>query len=177
MKSIFLGMFICFLKLNLTSGSFRITILPDFLGYLFILRGIKSLEKESTHLVKIKPYVIGMIICMFIYFIGECLMFTNELNAVISTVLSIGRSIMELYITYRIIQGISDIEEQHQFDLEVEKLFSIWKIRVGLMVVVYIMSLLSGGGGIALIVWFIVEFYFLIVFYRTHSLYNKMLEG
>ena len=60
MKSIFISLFFIFLDFSINFGNMRIGLLPTFVGYLLLYRGLKTIYTESPHFAKMQPFSMGM---------------------------------------------------------------------------------------------------------------------
>ena len=49
MKLLFWGLLFSLLDWKVTIGSMLVEILPDFIGYFLMMKGLESLQEESAH--------------------------------------------------------------------------------------------------------------------------------
>jgi hypothetical protein len=60
MSSLFNGMVLLFLNFHINIGRSSIGLLPDFLGFIYIVKGAKELSNESEFFKKVNPYARNM---------------------------------------------------------------------------------------------------------------------
>lgn len=60
MQKIFTGLLLVSFDFNLTLGSCVIGLIPDFLGYIFIRKGVQELREESLCFARLDPWTLGM---------------------------------------------------------------------------------------------------------------------
>ena len=59
MNQIFLGMLFVFLDLTLNINNCTIDFLPDFVGYILMMKGLREMESESACFTKSRPWAMG----------------------------------------------------------------------------------------------------------------------
>ncbi len=171
MSNLFIGMLLLFLNFNLNIGNISIGLIPDFLGYIFIVKGVVELSNESQLFVKVKPYASGMI-----YYSGALYIF-NLLGLGASLgfiwyILQLISVLMCLYITYFCVKGIKDMEELNGYDLHGETLYKSWIFLAVLSIISSSIAFLVGFGAIIIIIVnFIAIIMYLVNFNQTKKLY------
>lgn len=175
MNNIFIGMLLIFLDFNLNLGSSTIELLPDFIGFILIHNGVKEVLEESGWFNKILPFIRGMAIYTGILYAFDLLGITSNLSAQYGTILFLLLGFIGLiithYINYTIIQGIKDMERNHNWDLNSETLFSSWKFLVICEVSIYLLIFIPLLNVIGIITTLIVKIYFLYCFSKSKNLY------
>ena len=173
MSKLFIGLLFVFLDFTINIGTSKIGLIPDFIGYLFLLNGVGELSEQSNSFYKIKPAIAFMVFYSIILyamdFIGLSVslgMFTYLLG-IISTALS-------LYILHGIVSGIMDIEAASQRDLNSKTLYSIWKVLAVVSILAYFLLLVPGINIIVIIMGFIVHICFLVYFNHSKNLYYSI---
>jgi len=126
MNKIFIGMALVFLNFNIMVGYFNVGLLPDFVGYFFILKGITELSGLSVRLYKMTPTVLIVGAFSAMVYVMELL---GGLGAGVAGHIVMLVSInLSLFISYNFIMGLQDIEMHRKQDLNVARLFLAWKI-------------------------------------------------
>jgi len=172
MNSIFKGMIFIFLSINFTFGNSKIDLLPDFIGYFMILNGLEELYNQSENFIKIKPFVLGLGIYSVITLILNLAGITTELGY-IAVIAGILYTIFLIYITYKIILGIMDIEKKINKSLNTEKLMSNWKLMITFNILTFITIFIPVLAIICLIVYVVFVIAYLIAFNTTKNLYYE----
>lgn len=122
MSNIFIGYIFVFFHLKINGFD----LLPDFIGYILIYRGLCKLTVETAIFEKAKPATIGMGILSFMSLIVGG---TINYNSLIWSVINLLATLVSIYILYIINTGIYEIEQTRNIPLNSEKLFEIWKIQ------------------------------------------------
>lgn len=70
MADIFWGFFLVFINFNLSFNAHTLNILPPFLGYLLLARGMESLAAESGLFSDIRPFALRMAVYTAVLWAG-----------------------------------------------------------------------------------------------------------
>lgn len=111
MKKIFYGMLFVFFNYSITFGNSSIGLVPDFIGYLLMLLGIKELAADSEYYTKLRPVLIGLFVLSLIFYLLNLLGIIatyNEVLVILINIIAVGGS---LYSSYMITCGIVDMEK------------------------------------------------------------------
>ena len=178
---IFIGMVLVFINFNFDIGDMRIGIIPTFLGYYFMLKGLSEIMELSSHFSKIMPFVKGMIVYSVIMYVMDLLGFGTVVDlqyiytpaGLIMFGVGILTILLSMFISYSIIMGIKDIEMDREKDLNSDRLYSAWKLLVVISVLVHFSMLLSITAVviIGILVGFLVQIYYLYAFHKSKTLY------
>ncbi len=179
MDSIFYGLFLLLLDINVNGTD----LLPAFLGYYLMYRGLKQLESEGPRFAEMKPWAIAMAVVNAILFILDLTGLNPETLGVIPV--SAGTTVAFLFILYRIVQGIQELEGKMDANLEGALLMRRWKHVCIVQIASYLLSgLLSFKPirlGIAVAVLALVSFVlyilFLLAFHRSRQAYYAALRS
>jgi len=179
MRSIFIGMLFVFLNININIGGTSVGLIPDFIGYCFMLRGLTEIEGFSERFTKIKPIVKGMAIySAFIYLFALIQGPTNvNIQYAFSSLgffvlfLSLVSVLASLYISYNIIMGIKDIEGIQARDLHSERLHSVWKVKAVFSILTFVIIIAPALAIISMLVSFVVAIIYLIAFNKSKKLF------
>ena len=171
MNELFVGMLLVFLDVNIGFNDHVFDILPDFVGYLLMARGLEALARESRYFEKARPVAFGMTIYSGILYVVDALAVTVY-SQFLSFCLGLLALAASLLLGYWTVSGIRDIEQCRGWDLEGEKLRSMWLYATVIHVITYLcgwIPLVGQMGAIAALVMYIC---FLAAFYRTKELYE-----
>lgn len=125
MQLIFTGLL--FIYANFYSSFFKMifgfNLLPYFVGYIIIYKGLFELMEESSHFQQMLPVAQVMTVVMAAVYAMNALSINS--SDTILVMITWGGT---LYITYHVICGILDMEDSKNIDLFGEKLFLRWKV-------------------------------------------------
>lgn len=172
MKNFFLGFLFIFLNMNIPFGDFVVNFLPEFVGYIFILRGIKEFGQYSESFTKAEPAAKFMFIFSFVPFgcnlIGlETGMF---MALVISTVLIAGH----LYVSHLVVKGIMDIEISTQNDLLGDKLYKHWKTNAYVQGACIVLAIVPFLNLFVLFASIFTAIFLIVAMYKTSDAYANI---
>lgn len=171
MQNIFVGMLFTTLNFHLTFNGYKIGLIPDFIGYILLLKGVDEVARESQSFMKIRTYIQGMAVYSTITYILDLLGMTYIIPDIASILLGIIYTIISLYITYHIIRGIGDIERNHGWYLQSQALYSIWIGMAVLSLLQYLALFIPVIAFGMVIINVMVSIYFLVELNRSKNLY------
>ena len=171
MKNIFYGFLLVFLSFDFTIGRSTINLIPDFIGYILIIKGIDQLISESDNFSKSRSLAQGMAIYSGIIFLMDLLGITGSLGN-LAIILGIISTIVSLYITYNLIAGVKDIEKNHGTALNGNELYSLWKVMAVLQGISYITLIIPILSIPAIIANLVINIIFLLKFYGAANQYE-----
>ena len=152
MGKFFWGFFFIYLNFNLSVNAHTLNVLPEFVGYFLLLQGLRELEEESGVFSDTRPFVVGMTVYTAILWVGALLGVTGTGN-LLSILLSLVSTAVSLYISWSIIQGVREMEERHQADLNSAGMSLAWKVLLVADIVSYVLTLvLPVAAAVALVV-------------------------
>lgn len=173
MRNIFIGFILIFLDFNLNLGNSQIGLIPDFIGYIVMIKGLLEMAQESQLFMKVVPFAKGMAIYTGILYLMDLFGVSSSLGA-LAYILAIASTIISLYISYYIVMGIKETEEKHNAFLNGDSLKSMWTILAVLDIAIYITLLLPALAILCIIISFIVAIFFLVAFSKSKNLYYDM---
>lgn len=173
MNYIFVGLLLTFLNFDITIGDSIIGILPNFVGFIMIVSGLKELSKENSFFTKTIPFAKGMVVYSAILYALNLFGLSGNSSWIIALA-GILATITDLYISYNIIQGIFDMEKAYNVDLNGSNLFRIWKPLAVLKVLSYIVLLVPMLAVIFIIATFVLTIIFMASFYTTKNNYMQL---
>lgn len=173
MKKIFIGMLLVFLDFNLDIGSSRIGLIPDFLGYIYMLKGLSELIELSTRFSKVKPYVNGMAIYSGFCYAIDLFGVTSMIGEPINFALGLMATILSLFISHSIILGIKDIEVAKEQNLNSEQLYAAWKMLAVFSFILYLAYVVPALAFVCILASFIIGIFYLFRFNETKNLFYE----
>jgi len=171
MKDILIGMLLVFLNFNLDLDSSRIGLIPTFLGYIFMVRGLSELTGRSNRFSHVMPFAKGMIVYSAVCYLLDLFGITSTLGGLISFALGLITTIISLYISHGIIMGIKDIETMNAKNLNSEQLYSTWKLLALFSLITYMLFFIPALAIVSTIISLIIGLYYLFVFNKTKNLF------
>lgn len=167
-------MVLLILDFHVTIHSSQIGLIPDFLGYIFILNGLSEMAVFSDRFSKISPYVKGLVVFSIILYVMDLFGISVTLGVTVSFVLELLSSILVLFISYHIIMGIKDVETTKMQNLNGRQLYSAWKLLATLYLVMYLFLFISPIlVVICAVIGFFVSIYCLVKFYQAKNLFYE----
>ncbi len=174
MHKLFIGLLLVFLDFNLDLGVNRIGLIPDFLGYIIMLQGLREMQDRSINFSKVIPITNLALILSIINYILDFTGFTlSNSNTIFTIPAGLVMTIISLYISYCIVQGVLDMERNMSIDLNGNKLYSAWKLVAIFSILVYPLVLVPGLNIISILLTFMFYIYFLYLFNVTKITYQK----
>ena len=170
MNQIFLGMLFVFLDLTLNINNCTIDFLPDFVGYILMMKGPREMESESACFTKSRPWAMGLAVYTGVLFAADLLGISADWGFM-GWVLGLAATNASLVISYWIIKGIRQIESVRGFDLQGEKLNSLWMATAVIDGLCYLLVWVPLLGAMGALAGFIIGICYLVAFYRTKQLY------
>lgn len=125
MSRLFWGFFFIFVNFNLNLNAHSLNILPPFVGYLLLLRGMRDLETESELFRGPRPFAVGMAIYTGILWLGDLLGAVSSAGWM-GTLLGLAATVVSLYVAWAIIQGVQDMESRRNTDLGASGMRRAW---------------------------------------------------
>lgn len=176
MRKIFFGVLFIHLNFNLNLGGYIINLIPNFVGYILLVQGLKEIMNETKVEVfeKTIPFCIGMGIYTGIIYLMN--LFQISAYVWLTVILEIANFAVSFYILYSIIGVIRNIEIRYMIELNQAALYSIWKWMLINQIIFYVF--LSFFGILVLlctIIYLVLTILFLIKLYTTKNLYEAFL--
>lgn len=162
-------MLLVFLNFNLDIGSVRIGLIPTFLGYMIMARGLNELTHFSGRFAAAAPFVKGMTVYSVIIYAMDLFGISSLLGDWIALALGLVSTVMSLYISYNIIMGVMDIENSRAADLCGARLLSAWKLLAVFSVLSLVLYAFPALFVISVIVSLIASIMYLVVFNRSKN--------
>lgn len=171
MNRIFIGMLLVFLDFNLDIGASRIGLIPDFIGYIFMIMGLAELQSLSEQFVKASPYAKVMAVYTGILYVMDIMGVSVILGNYITFVLGLLSTVASLVISYNIVMGVKVIEQDIEQDLNSQELYTAWRLLAIFSIGTYLLLIFPPIAIIGMIIAFAFGIYYLLVFNKTKKLF------
>lgn len=139
MNRLFWGLFFVVLDYELKIGSATVGLLPDFVGFWLLMKGMESLAGENQYFARGRHWAFGLTLLHLVLF-GGALLDPPAMTAVGLWVLGLGGHMAGLYLLNRIIAGIRQMENAGGMDLQSEKLRFMWLIQAAVGTIAYLLN-------------------------------------
>jgi len=171
MQNIFVGMLFVFFNFNLHIGSATIGLIPNFVGYMFMAKGVAELAGYSAWFRQVRPLIIGMGIYTGIVYGIE--LFGGFSSYPLIVLLALVATVFSFIISYHIVMGIRDIEREKGQDLNADRLCATWKLLLVCTAIAFLLQYILLLGIFAILIAFVLSAYYLYVFYQSKQLFYQ----
>lgn len=173
MNNLFLGMLFVLLDFNINFGKCTLGLLPDFVGYLLMMKGLEELAPASGQFAKARPWALVMTIYTGALYVLDLFAVSIQLR-MLGWVLGLASTAARLVITYWIVAGVREIETVRFRDLQGQRLKQMWLYMAVITGICYVCGWIPVVGLIGAVGAFIMSICFLAAFYKTKTLYQNM---
>lgn len=170
MRNLFIGMIFIFLNFNLTLNTCSIELIPDFIGYFFIMKGLQELEGRSMHFNKVQALTKGMMVYSAILFSMEFLTISARLG-IVSMVLGLFAMAGRLYVSYYVVLGVCDLEKESGYRMDCDVLLFRWKIMAFLNICSVMFLMIPVINHIFILASFVFGVMYLVAFNKASNAY------
>ena len=172
MRKLFWGFFLILLDLPLSFANSTLHLLPDWLGYAFLLMGCAQLESESELFGKIRSFCIAM--CAFSAFIW-LIDFSGLDGGTFGNIVQLVHLCLRLYVIRRIIRAIAQTEMRRSCDLSSAHLRRVWLAVALCTAAAVALFWFPAMAVICAVAADIAGIVFLFAFHSTRKAYEQML--
>lgn len=172
MNELFAGMLLVFLDVNIGFNDHIFDILPDFVGYFLMMRGLETMAVESHWFEKARPVAMGMMIYSAVVYLVDVLAVTVY-SRVLSFCLGIVAMAASLLLGWWTVSGVRDMERRQNRDLEGEKLQNFWLYMAIIQTITCFCGWIPLVGTMGVAAALVMNICFLAAFYRTKNLYES----
>ncbi len=173
MNKLFFGFLLIFINFNLTINGHTINIFPEWAGYCLMYSGLNDLANEGEHFALARPWCLAMVVYSGVLWLVE-IFFGSVKLGIIGTILSVVATLVSIYVSYLILQGIAEIERNRGVDLGQPALMQIWKVFVICILISSVLLFMPALAVVSAIVAFVAVIIFLVRFNRTRKAYNAL---
>ena len=170
MNRLFWGLLFCLLDYEVTVGSAVFEILPDFVGYFLLMKGMESLAGENEYFDRGRHWAFGLLIVSVLVY-GANLMNPDAMTKVWLWAAELAAMILQLLLIRRIIRGLARMERDHGLKLGTERLRAVWLILAVLYPICHLFSWVPLVGDVCGIAALVMGILFLITFYGAKTGY------
>ena len=139
MNRLFWGLLFVVLDYELKIGSVMLGLLPDFVGYWLLMKGMESLAEESVYFDRGRHWAFGLMLVHLVLYGGD-LLDPPTMTALGLWVLGLVGHAVGLYLVNRMIAGIRQMEKNCGRDLQSEKLKFMWLIQAVMGTLSYLLN-------------------------------------
>lgn len=173
MKKIFWGLIFIFFNYSINISNMNLGLIPDFIGYLLMLSGIKELISESEYFSKVRPVLMGMTILSLIFYVFDLLGMGVTTSAVLVILINIIAVVGSLYSSYMITCGVVDMEKNQHLELAADKLMYKWKVKAMFLILGYLVIFIPIASLICMLVSLIFSIIYLFDFNQSKNCYYE----
>ena len=174
MQNIFWGMLLVFLDFNINLGDATIGLLPDFAGYILMIKGLEEMALESPLFEKARPWATALAVSTGVLYAMDFLAMSVQLRF-LGWIMGMAALIASLVISRWILRGILEIEVNRRFRLQASQLEQLWKPLAIVQLVAAAFGWFPLIGGICALAAFVMGICYLVAFHRTKDLYLEQI--
>lgn len=163
MGKILVGLCMVLLEFNINLEAAVIGLIPDFIGYILLVMGLKEMVSESGFFQKSIPLSEGMAVYSAVCYLLDLLGITG-INDLLVIILGIINTACFFYILYLMIKGIEEMQTKSGKNLYTDSLNNIWLsllvLNAGAYLFLFIpilslICIISGSVATIILVWYI----------------------
>ena len=139
MNHLFWGLFFVALNFEVQLGTARFGLLPDFLGWYLMMKGMENLAREDRRFDRGRHWAFGLMLLSAVLYIGD-LLNPDAMAAVGLWALKLAGICVGLFVIRNMIAGIRQMESDQAKDLNGQKLHSMWMIHAVMAVIAHLFS-------------------------------------
>ncbi|MBQ9845091.1 MAG: hypothetical protein IJO54_03290 [Oscillospiraceae bacterium] len=166
MENFFIGMIFIFLNFNFTVSNHVVGLIPTFVGYIFVKRGINEFEGKVPAFAKIENFSKIMIAVSIVIYIMDFLAVNiGAMYFVVSVVMMAAN----IYTSFNITEGILWLEENKNVNILGSDLRRMWKISIIALCASTVTVFIPLLNIIAVLAYFVCCALFLVAFNKTKN--------
>lgn len=171
MKKIFVGFIFVLLNFTIDIGVVKIGLIPNFVGYFLILKGIGDLRENAQYFTWTHPTSAFFTVYSLVIYILDL---TGVLvkNTILSTISGVMSTIAAVLMMYLIVNGMCRLEKEKRVFLDAEYLKKIWMVICLIDVTLYISLLAPSLIVIFMFASLVATIVFLVTFYQSMGKYE-----
>ena len=174
-----IGLALILLELSITNDTFIpgqtliIGLLPDFLGYTFLLLGQRELAYENDHFYKnIRASLWAGVVALMVYIMD--LLGVTANGDFQSLLLQIFLLVMEALCLLRIVRGVRKVGADYDLDVKGKLYFIVWLAYVIVSVLSFVTSWMPGVRDFVAMVQIPLCFAFIALFFNFKTVYETI---
>lgn len=173
MTKILIGLAFITLELTLTSDTMIISLLPDFVGYIFLLLGQRELSHENDYFLKNIKFCLWAGVISLMVFIMGFLASSITVNFQ-SFLLQLALLVIEPICLLRIVKGVRQVGNDYGIDVKGKLLFIIWLVMTVLSVAIFFLNVATALGNLLGLIHTACSFAFIALFFNFKIIYDEI---
>jgi len=125
MSNILIGIIFCSFDFSVNLGDFSLGLMPDFLGFYFIMKGLRQLSHYSDFFEKALPFSQAMAVYSAVIYTLDFFKISDAIG-IFRDVCILAGTVLYLLILYLITEGVKELDEQCEYDLNSRQLSLAW---------------------------------------------------
>ena len=175
MDKLFWGFFFLFLNFSLNMDGASLQLLPDWLGFILLYLACGELLQESEMFRKPQPFCIGLAIYTGILWLLDLMGIGANLG-IVSWILSLAATCLNLYVSMLIIDALSNVEMRRNYDLCVAHLRKVWKVLAVATIAANVLLIVPVIALVCVLVAAVTGIIFLVAVHGTRKAWRNMLD-
>ena len=171
MQKLFLGLVFIFLNFSISFGSCKIGLIPDFVGYALLARGLHELQDFSPRFAHARPMASGMAVFSAALYALDLL---GSGYGVPAQLLGIVAVLLSLYVSYQVVCGVGDLQAGLGADLGADALRGDWVLLAVLQLLGYLFLISALLGTVVSLATLGASILFLVSFWRCKCRYDEL---
>lgn len=139
MSRLFWGLFFVTLDFDVTAGSLTIGLIPDFLGFWLLMKGMEDLADESKCFDRGRHWAFGMVLLGVVLYLKGFLNLSSN-GKLGFWVLGLVGFCVGLVVLHQVVAGIRQVEQHRGWDLQGEKLRTMWLFYAVMGLIGYLLN-------------------------------------
>lgn len=172
MNRLFWGLFLCLLDYDVTVGTAVFGLLPDFIGYFLMMKGMAELAGENRFFDRGRHLAFVMAVVSAVLYIAH-LADPDSMASVVLWTVELVVLVVQLILVRMIIFGVAGLEREHELTMRSELLKSMWLILIVIYPLAHIVSWLPLVGDICGMASVVVGALFLAVFWDSRKAFYQ----
>ena len=174
MNKLFWGFFFLFLNFNLNFNGASLQLLPDWVGFVLLYAACSELESESELFQKPRPFCIGLAVYTGILWLMDLMGIGANLG-ILSWVLGLTATCLNLYVSMLIIDAITNMEMRRNYDLCSAYLRRVWKVVAVATIAANVLLIVPVVAVVCALVAAVAGIVFLVAVHKTRKAYHHMI--
>lgn len=172
MTKMLLGIALITLELTITVNEiYLIGILPDFLGYLLLVFGMKEVSNQTDYYASNRKFTFWIGVFSLMVYIMNLIGYTAS-GAFEPLLMQLLIVILEPISLYRIIKGIRQMEKDYELNMWGTALFVVWLLMTVFSVLTFVLGIITDLGNIFNLLLTTASLVFIGLFFRATHVYN-----
>ena len=173
MRSIFIGFLLIFLDFNFNIGESTIGLIPDFIGYILLVQGLREMEPESARFPQARPFAVGTGIYSAITYALDLFGVTNQLGG-LGIALGFLYTIVSLCLAWLVVKGVQEAEQRRRTDLNGHSLWTAWLLMAVFQLISYVFLFIPVLVLVGILASFVISIVFLVALHTAKNRYAEL---